>query len=302
MKVRLLGVAMDLGAGRRGVDMGPSAMRVAGIRERIAELGFDVEDDQESIFVPIRERGHEYNSKLKFLPEIVEGCSKLAVRVELAKDEGALPVVMGGDHSIAIGTIAGLAAHYRKSGKRMGVVWVDAHADFNTPESTPSGNIHGMPLAVSVGMGARELTLLHGAAPKVLPEDVVLIGIRDVDVLEKQNLRDMKIRAFTMTDIDRIGMAAVIDNAISRLREQVDVVHVSFDVDSLDPEFAPGVGTPVAGGLQYRELHLLMETLAESRLIGSFEVVEVNPILDSANATAEVAVGAVCSALGKTIL
>ena len=302
MKVRLLGVAMDLGAGRRGVDMGPSAMRVAGIRERIAELGFDVEDDQESIFVPIRERGHEYNSKLKFLPEIVEGCSKLAVRVELAKDEGALPVVMGGDHSIAIGTIAGLAAHYRKSGKRMGVVWVDAHADFNTPESTPSGNIHGMPLAVSVGMGARELTLLHGAAPKVLPEDVVLIGIRDVDVLEKQNLREMKIRAFTMTDIDRIGMAAVIDNAISRLREQVDVVHVSFDVDSLDPEFAPGVGTPVAGGLQYRELHLLMETLAESRLIGSFEVVEVNPILDSANATAEVAVGAVCSALGKTIL
>jgi len=293
---------MDLGAGRRGVDMGPSAMRVAGIRERIAELGFDVEDDQESIFVPIRERGHEYNSKLKFLPEIVEGCSKLAVRVELAKDEGALPVVMGGDHSIAIGTIAGLAAHYRKSGKRMGVVWVDAHADFNTPESTPSGNIHGMPLAVSVGMGARELTLLHGAAPKVLPEDVVLIGIRDVDVLEKQNLREMKIRAFTMTDIDRIGMAAVIDNAISRLREQVDVVHVSFDVDSLDPEFAPGVGTPVAGGLQYRELHLLMETLAESRLIGSFEVVEVNPILDSANATAEVAVGAVCSALGKTIL
>ena len=293
---------MDLGAGRRGVDMGPSAMRVAGIRERIAELGFEVEDDQESIFVPIRERGHEYNSKLKFLPEIVEGCTKLAVRVELAKDEGALPVVMGGDHSIAIGTIAGLAAHYRKAGKRMGVVWVDAHADFNTPESTPSGNIHGMPLAVSVGLGVPELTLLHGAAPKVLPEDVVLIGIRDVDVAEKQNLRDMKIRSFTMTDIDRIGMAGVIDNAISHLREQVDVIHVSFDVDSLDPEFAPGVGTPVAGGLQYRELHLLMETLAESRLIGSFEVVEVNPILDSANATAEVAVGAVCSALGKTIL
>ncbi|HUX51717.1 MAG TPA: arginase [Spirochaetia bacterium] len=302
MRVRLLGVAMDLGAGRRGVDMGPSAMRVAGIRERIAELGFEVEDDQESIFVPIRERGHEYNSKLKFLPEIVEGCTKLAVRVELAKDEGALPVVMGGDHSIAIGTIAGLAAHYRKAGKRMGVVWVDAHADFNTPESTPSGNIHGMPLAVSVGLGVPELTLLHGAAPKVLPEDVVLIGIRDVDVAEKQNLRDMKIRSFTMTDIDRIGMAGVIDNAISHLREQVDVIHVSFDVDSLDPEFAPGVGTPVAGGLQYRELHLLMETLAESRLIGSFEVVEVNPILDSANATAEVAVGAVCSALGKTIL
>ncbi|WP_455383680.1 arginase [Salinispira pacifica] len=302
MRVRLLGVAMDLGAGRRGVDMGPSALRLAGIKERIAELGYEVEDDRESIYVPIRERSHEYDSRLKFLPEIVEGCRKLAERVELAKEDGALPVVMGGDHSIAIGTIAGLAAHYRRSGKRLGVVWVDAHADFNSAESTPSGNIHGMPLAVSTGLGIAELTELHGPAPKVEPEDVVLIGTRDVDPLEKRNLRELGIRAYTMTDIDRRGMAAVIDETIERLRSRVDAIHVSFDVDSLDPAFAPGVGTPVPGGLQFRELHLLMETLAESGLVGSIEVVEVNPILDTANTTAEVAVGIVCSALGKTIL
>jgi arginase len=302
MKVRLLGVAMDLGAGRRGVDMGPSALRLAGIKERIAELGIDVEDDRESIFVPIRERGHEYDNRLKFLPEIIEGCEKLATRVELARDEGTMPVVMGGDHSIAIGTIAGLAAHYRKAGKKLGVVWIDAHTDFNTPETTPSGNIHGMPLAVSVGLGIPELTGLHGPSPKIDPENVVVIGARDIDPLEKKNLHDKLVRVYTMSDIDRMGIAAVVDDTISRLRERVDVLHVSFDVDSLDPSFAPGVGTPVTGGLQFRELHLIMETLAASGIVGSIEVVEVNPILDNANTTAEVAVGIVCSALGKTIL
>ncbi len=302
MNVRLLGVAMDLGAGRRGVDMGPSALRLAGIKERISELGYSVEDDRESIYVPIRERSHEYDPRLKFLPEIVEGCRKLAERVELAKSDGMLPVIMGGDHSIAIGTIAGLAAFYRRSGKRLGVVWIDAHADFNTPDSTPSGNIHGMPLAVCTGLGVPELTELHGPSPKVAAQNVALIGTRDVDPLEKQHLRERGVHAYTMTDIDRRGMAAVIEETITELRSRVDVLHVSFDVDSLDPAFAPGVGTPVPGGLQFRELHLLMETLAESGLVGSLEVVEVNPILDTANTTAEVAVGIVCSALGKTIL
>ena len=302
MKVRLIDVQMDLGAGRRGVDMGPSALRLAGIREKVAAMGIEVEDDSEPIAVAIRERGEAYDPHLRFLPEIVSGCTRLAERVELAKDEGVIPLVMGGDHSIAIGTIAGLSSYYRKKRRSLGVVWIDAHADFNTPESTPSGNIHGMPLAVTVGLGVAELTGLYGPAPKVAPENVVLVGIRDVDPFEKQNLRDHRIQSYTMSDIDRLGMFTVIDEAIERLSGRCDDLHISFDVDSLDPEFAPGVGTPVKGGLQYRELHLLMETLAASKMVGSIEVVEVNPILDHANATALVAVEMVTSALGKTIL
>lgn len=302
MKVRLIDVAMDLGAGRRGVDMGPSALRLAGIREKIEAIGVEVEDDAEPIAVAIRERGDFYDNRLKFLPEIVHGCTQLAVRVALAKEEGAIPVVMGGDHSIAIGTLAGLSSHYRGRGESLGVVWIDAHSDFNTPDTTPSGNIHGMPLAASVGIGVKELTELHGPAPKVDPENVVLIGLRDVDPLEKRTLKENRVFAYTMADIDRLGMFTVIDEAIERLSGRCDHLHVSFDVDSLDPDFAPGVGTPVKGGLQYREVHLLMETLAASRMVGSVEVVEVNPILDRANETSEVAVEMVCSLLGKTIL
>lgn len=293
---------MDLGAGRRGVDMGPSALRLAGIKERISDLGYSVEDDVVPIHVPIRERGREFNAKLKFLPEIVDGCLKLAERVELAMDSAALPVVMGGDHSIAIGTIAGLANYYRKKKSRFGVIWIDAHADFNTAESTPSGNIHGMPLAVSCGLGVPELTELAGPSPKVAPEHVVLIGIRDVDSLERRNLHSTDVTSFTMSDIDRHGTAWAVDRAIAKLSGSVDHIHVSFDVDSLDPQLAPGVGTPVPGGLQYREAHLIMETLAASGLVNSVEVVEVNPILDSANMTADIAVGLIGSLLGKTIL
>ena len=293
---------MDLGAGRRGVDMGPSALRLAGIREGIAGLGHDIRDDPQSIFVPIRERSHPYDQKLRFLPEIVDGCTRLAQRVELAKQEGDLPVVMGGDHAIAIGTIAGLASYYRSVGKTMGVVWIDAHGDFNTPDTTPSGNIHGMPLAASTGRGASELTDLYCSGPKVDPQNVALIGVRDVDPAERVLIREAGIDAYTIADVDRLGAAEVIDRAIARLRERVDVVHISFDVDSLDPLYAPGVGTPVPGGLQYREVHLIMETLAASGLVGSLEVVEINPILDNANLTAEVAAQIVLSALGKTIL
>jgi len=302
VKVRLIDVAMDLGAGRRGVDMGPSALRLAGIREKIAAMGVEVDDDPEPIEVAIRERGDVYDPQLRFLPEIVNGCTHLAARVEGAKEEGLVPIVMGGDHSIAIGTIAGLSAHYRAKKRTLGVVWIDAHSDFNTRETTPSGNIHGMPLAVCVGIGAPELIELYGPSPKVDPRNVVAIGIRDVDPLEKQNLRDHQILTYTMSDIDRLGMFTVIDEAIERLSARCDTLHISFDVDSLDPEFAPGVGTPVKGGLQYRELHLLMETLAASKMVGSIEVVEVNPILDRANETSEVAVEMVTSALGKTIL
>lgn len=302
MKVRLIGVPMDLGAGRRGVDMGPSAMRLAGIKEKLKSIGHEVEDDMQNIHVPIPEHGNVFASNLKFLPEIHSACVALAERVELAKNEGYLPIVMGGDHSIAIGTIAGLSAYYKKKNIKFGVVWVDAHADMNTPETSPSGNIHGMPLAVSVGLGAKELTSIHGDFVKVDPKNVALIGIRDLDVEEKKNVKKTGINAYTMADVDRMGMYHVIQDALSILKDRVDIVHVSFDVDGLDPSVAPGVGTPVPGGLKYREAHLLMETLAESGLVGSLEFTEINPILDVKNQTAEVAVEMAASALGKTIL
>lgn len=300
--VRLIDVPMDLGAGRRGVDMGPSALRLAGIKEKITALGYQVEDDKEDIFVPIPERNEVINKHLRFLPQIIASCEHLAKRVELAKEENTFPIVMGGDHSIAIGTIAGLSAYYQKKGLRLGLVWVDAHADMNTHETSPSGNIHGMPLAVSVGKGAPELVNLHGAYRKVDPKNVCLIGIRDVDSDERNLVRELGIHAYTMADVDRMGMYNVIQESLHILRNQVDVIHVSFDVDGLDPTIAPGVGTPVRGGLRYREAHLIMEVLSESKMIGSMEFTEINPILDNQNATAEVAVEMALSGLGKTIL
>lgn len=302
MHIRLIDVPMDLGAGRRGVDMGPSALRLAGIKEKISAMGFSVEDDQDDIFVPIPEHGHVANTKLKFLKEIVTTCEHLAHRVELAKKEGFFPIVMGGDHSIAIGTIAGLSSWYKKQGKKLGVVWVDAHADMNTPETSPTGNIHGMPLAVNIGLGAPELINLYGDFQKLDPKNVALIGIRDLDRDEKKNVKARGINAYTMADIDRLGIYAVIQEAISILKERVDVIHISFDVDGMDPGVAPGVGTPVPGGLRFRETHLIMETLAETGMVGSMEITEINPILDIRNQTAETAVEMVCSALGKTIL
>ena len=301
MKLRLLSVEMDLGAGRRGVDMGPSALRIAGIRERLEQLGHDVEDDRESIFVPTRERAEEFDPRLKFLPEVHEGCVRLSERVYRSKRDGAIPIVMGGDHSIAIGTVAGVSTWCREAGVRLGVVWIDAHADFNTAVTTPSGNIHGMPLAVITGRGVEELTSIMAAGP-IDDDRVALIGVRDLDQMEKTAVKESGIRVFTMADIDRSGMAAVAEQAIAEVAAVVDVLHISFDVDSLDPDIAPGVGTPVAGGLSFRELHLLMETVASAGIIGSFEVVEVNPVLDVRNKTAETAVEMVSSALGETIL
>ncbi|MBN8704479.1 MAG: arginase [Bacteroidetes bacterium] len=302
MRIKLIDVPMDLGAGRRGVDMGPSALRLAGIKEKVSAMGFPVEDDQDDIFVPIPEHGHVENNSLKFLKEIVTTCEHLACRVELAKEDGFFPIVMGGDHSIAIGTIAGLSSYYKKQGKKLGVVWVDAHADMNTPETSPTGNIHGMPLAVNIGLGADELINLHGNFQKLDPKNVALIGIRDLDREEKRNVKARGINAYTMADIDRLGIYAVIQEAISILKERVDVIHISFDVDGMDPGVAPGVGTPVPGGLRFRETHLIMETLAETGMVGSMEITEINPILDIRNQTAETAVEMVCSALGKTIL
>ena len=302
MKIRLIEVPMDFGASRRGVNVGPTALRLAGIKEKLMELGHQPEEDEQPIFVPIQEIAQEYDSTLKFLPAILAGCRKLAQRVEATKQEGLFPLVMGGDHSIAVGTLAGLGAYYRAQGIRWGVVWLDAHGDYNTPETSPSGNIHGMPLAASTGIGSPELTGLHGDFTKVDPSHVVIIGLRDVDLGERQNLKNQKVKTFTMADIDRKGIDSVMAETLEYLKQRVDVIHLSFDVDSLDPTFAPGVGTPVPGGLTYREAHFIMEHLAASGMVGSAEVVEVNPILDIQNKTAETAVEMIASLLGKTIL
>ncbi|GJQ20378.1 MAG: arginase [Bacteroidia bacterium] len=300
MKIHILGVPMDLGAGRRGVDMGPSAIRIAGLSEKLIALGHQVADEGDiSIKPPELQRIR--NEKLKYLPEIVRACTLLHGKVEKVLSAGGFPLVLGGDHSIAIGTLAGIASYCRKHRKRFGVIWIDAHGDLNTPETTPSGNIHGMPLAASIGMGAIELTSVGGDFRKVDPRDVVLIGTRDLDEGERKVIKQYGINIFTMEDIDKHGISVVIGRALRRLR-QVDLLHVSFDLDGVDPQVAPGVGTPVKGGLNYREAHLIMETLNESGKMTSLEVVEVNPILDNRNQSAEFAVELIQSGFGKKII
>jgi arginase len=302
MRIRLIDVPMDFGANRRGVDMGPSALRQAGMKTTLADLGHHVEEEKRAVKVPIADHADEGDPRVKFLEPIVEGCTTLAHLVVDAMAADAFPLVMGGDHSIAVGTLAGLGAHYRKTGQSWGVVWIDAHADFNTPETSPSGNIHGMSLAASAGLGQPELTLLGGDFRKIDPAHVVIIGARDIDGGEKQNLRNAGVTVFTMADIDRLGMGEVARRTLADHLGTVDVLHISFDVDALDPEFAPGVGTPVRGGLTYRELHFLMETLCTDGRAASAEVVEVNPILDVRNQTAQTAVEMLASLLGDTIL
>lgn len=300
MKIHILGVPMDLGAGRRGVDMGPSAIRIAGVTEKLTALGHQVADEGD-ISVKPPELQKIRNEKLKYLPEIVRACTLLHGKVEKVCSAGGFPLVLGGDHSIAIGTIAGIAAHARKQRKRLGVLWIDAHGDLNTPETTPSGNIHGMPLAASIGRGAIEVTSVGGDYRKVDPRDVVLIGTRDLDDGERKLIKQSGINIFTMEDIDKHGMSVIMARALRRIR-QVDLLHVSLDLDGVDPQVAPGVGTPVKGGLNYREAHLIMETLNESRKMTSLEVVEVNPILDNRNQSAEFAVELIQSGFGKKII
>lgn len=300
-QIRLIGFPCDLGAGRRGVDMGPSALRIAGIASLLEAVGHSVIDDGD---VPVR--GQEVqriaNPKLKYLPEIVRASRLLAARVANALHDGAFPIVLGGDHSLGIGSVAGVSAYCRERGKRLGVIWIDAHADMNTPETTPSGNIHGMPLAVSMGYGSQRLTTIAGFSPKVAPEHVALIGIRSVDPGERDLIAHLPMLVYPMPDIDKRGIHTVIEEVLARFRRTVDHVHVSFDLDSVDPSLAPGVGTPVSGGLTFREAHLAMEILAESGMVGSLDVAEVNPILDVRNATASFAAEIVASLLGKRIL
>lgn len=301
MHIHILGVPMDLGQGRRGTDMGPSAIRIAGIDNRLKDLGYRVVDEGD-ISIKIQEEQRIKDPSAKYLPEITRVSKVLARKVEQVMRRGRFPLVLGGDHSIAIGTISGIAAHARNRRKKVGVLWVDAHGDFNTPETSPTGNIHGMPLAVCVGLGPRSLRSVGGLFRKVEPQNVAIIGLRNVDEGERVHLREMGINLFTMEEIDKHGIHRVMKKALSLVASRVDYLHVSFDLDGIDPVYAPGVGTPVKGGLDYREAHLIMEMLADSRKMSSLEFVEINPILDNRNQTAEFTVELVQSAFGKRIL
>lgn len=296
-----VGVPLDLGAGRRGVDMGPSAFRLADIHHRVKALGYEIEDAGD-IEVSIRETRDPGDPRLKYLREIRATCEALRDRVAAACAASRIPVVLGGDHSIAIGTIAGLVRHHRGAEGRVGLIWFDAHADANTPETSPSGNIHGMPLAVALGLGDPSLVGLAGAAPMVEGSQAAVVGLRDVDPAERDNVRATGIAAFTMREIDELGMRTVMERAIARASEGTVGIHVSFDLDAMDPDYAPGVGTPSPGGLSYREAHLAMEMLADTGRVISAELVEANPILDKRNGTAALGVELLCSLLGKKIL
>jgi len=299
--IAVIGAPMDLGAGRRGVDMGPSALRVAGLQQKLTDLGYQVED-LGNIAVDQPESLPAGPSHARYLPQIAHTCARLAETVERAAGQQRVPLVLGGDHSAAMGTVAGMSRHRRKSGHKLGVLWLDAHADMNTPDSSPSGNVHGMPLACAIGMGPAELTGLAGSVPMVDPENVAIVGLRSVDDIEKYNVRGAGVHAFTMRDIDERGMRTVIQQAIHAVSSGTSGFHLSFDLDAVDPDEAPGVGTPVHGGITYREAHLAMETICDSGMMTSLELVELNPVLDVANRTAILGVELIMSALGKRIL
>lgn len=297
-KLSIIGVPMDLGQTRRGVDMGPSAIRYAGVIERIENIGYSVED-KGNIEIALAERVHsDENTNLKNLKAVADASERLAQTVSDVITNKRFPLVLGGDHSIAIGTLAGVGRHY----KNLGVIWYDAHGDLNTADTSPSGNIHGMPLAASIGIGDDALTRIGGYTPKVKPENIVIIGARSLDEGEKELIKEKGIKVYTMHEIDRMGMTKVMEETILYLRDKTDGVHLSLDLDGLDPHDAPGVGTPVIGGISYRESHLAMEMLAESQLITSAEFVEVNPILDERNKTATVAVALMGSLLGEKLV
>jgi arginase len=300
-KIRIIGVPMDLGASRRGVDMGPSALRVAGLQARIKQLGHQVEDIG-NISVKQPEEMSYGEKRAKYLAEIADACKDLATIVEKTLDESMMPVVLGGDHSIAAGSLSGVASHFKKKDKKIGLIWLDAHGDINTPESSPSGNVHGMPLAAAMGYGATELVELEGFKPKVEPQNISLVGIRDLDSHEKKLAKKSGVHVFTMRDIDERGMREVMSDALKYAMDDTDGISVSLDMDFVDPSDAPGVGTPVRGGVTYREAHLAMEMLADTEAMVSLEVVEINPVIDEHNRTALLGVELVLSGLGKKIL
>ena len=299
--ITIIGAPMDLGAGRRGVDMGPSALRLANLNEKLSSLGYEVED-LGNVTVDQPETAPVGPTTARYLLQIAHTCSRLADIVEKTAGDRRVPLVLGGDHSVAMGTVAGMSRHFRKQGQKVGLIWIDAHADMNTPESSPSGNVHGMPLACLIGLGPPELTGIAGYAPAVEPGAVAIVGLRSVDEIERQNVRGAGVHPFTMRDIDERGLRSVMQEAIEHASRGTAGFHLSFDMDALDPQEAPGVGTPVRGGITYREAHLAMETVCDSGLMASMEVVEVNPVIDEVNRTALLAVELVMSALGKRIL
>jgi arginase len=299
--IAVIGAPLDLGQGRRGVDMGPSALRVANLNARVASLGYVVEDVG-NVPVDQAEASPEGHPQAKYLPQIAATCQRLALLVEQALGRGSVPLVLGGDHSVAAGTVGGVAHYFRARGEAVGLIWLDAHADMNTPETSPSGNVHGMPLACILGIGPPELAGMFGYRPKVLPARTVIVGLRDVDQEEKLKVKESGVRAFTMRDIDERGLRSVMEEAIGLASDGTAGFHLSLDMDFVDPKDAPGVGTPVRGGATYREAHLAMEMICDSGKMVSMEVVEVNPAIDEVNRTADLAVELVMSGLGKRIL
>ena len=300
-KIRIIGVPMDLGASRRGVDMGPSALRVAGLQARIKQLGHQVEDIG-NLSVKQPEEMPYGEKRAKYIEEIADACKDLGTAVQKSLEDGYMPLVLGGDHSIAVGSVSGVGGHFRKEKKSIGCIWPDAHSDMNTPETSPSGNVHGMPLSALMGYGTEELYDLFGYKPKIEPQNVALVGVRDLDSHEKKFIKKLGVKAFTMREIDERGMREVMSDALKYAMDDTDGVVVSLDMDFVDPSDAPGVGTPVRGGVTYREAHLAMEMIADSETMVSMEVVEINPVIDEHNRTALLGVELVLSGLGKKIL
>jgi arginase len=299
--IHLIGVSLDLGGNRRGVDMGPSAFRIAGLGERLSSLGMTVLDEGDLV-APIPEIKSSGDPTKRYIREIARVCEKLYKTSLSALEGGGFPLVLGGDHSLASGSVAASADFVRRENKPLGLIWVDAHGDMNTPASTTSGNVHGMPLASLLGSEPAELSRIGGFSPKVLPEHTVLIGIRNLDAREKEVVRASGAHVFTMKDIDRSGIASVVERALTLAGTGTAGIHVSFDMDVCDPTIAPGVGTPVKGGLDYREAHMLMEMVADSGLLRALDLVEVNPVLDDRNATAILGAELASSALGQKII
>ena len=298
--ISIIGFPIDLGADRRGVDMGPSALRIAGLQSKLELLGYKV-SDYGNIKIEIMERQKIKNPKLKYIEEIIKTSKLLANNVQKVLEKGDFPLCIGGDHSMALGTISGISSYCRNKKLKLGVIWIDAHSDMNTDETSPSGNIHGMPLASLMGLGNNQLVDFIGFKPKLDPENCALIGIRSIDEAEKLNIKKLKVPVYTMTDIDKLGIHRIAAKVLKQFREKVDHIHISFDVDCVDPSVAPGVGTPVPGGLSYREAHLLMETIAECGCLSSLEVAEVNPILDFKNQSAEFTADLIASSMGQRI-
>ncbi len=301
MDISITNVHLDLGAGRRGTDMGPSAMHVAGLVPRLREIGHHV-SGVTSLDPPAAEEASQGEASARFLDAISATCAELADRVAAGLERGEIPLVLGGDHAQAIGTISGLARHHRARGERVGVIWVDAHTDMNTPDTSPSGNIHGMPLAALLGRGEPRLVALAGDEPALRAEDVVVIGARDVDADEVPLVKELGVRVYTMSELDRRGTAVCVAEAVAQALAGTAGVHLSFDLDGVDPRHAPGVGTPVPGGLTLRESHLICESMSRTGKLLGMEMVELNPTLDQQNQTGQLAVWLILSAFGKTIL